>query len=159
MSKFHDIKMKSIAGEPVKFSSLKGKTCLVVNVASQCGLTPQYVGLQALHDDNKEKGFTVLGFPCNQFGKQEPGTSEQIQSFCETKYAVDFPLFEKIEVNGDSTCDLYQYLKAQQKDEDGKPDIAWNFTKFLVDGSGAVVARFGPRTTPEEIAKVLPDYL
>ena len=159
MSKFHDLTMKSITGESVKLSSFKGKTCLVVNVASRCGLTPQYAGLRDLQEANEDKGFTVLGFPCNQFGAQEPGTSEQILDFCESKYDVNFPLFEKIEVNGNGTCDLYKLLKSKQANEDGTTDIQWNFAKFLVDGSGSVVARFGPRTTPEEIAAELPKYL
>jgi glutathione peroxidase len=159
MSKFNDIKMKSLAGDPVSFSNFKGKVCLVVNVASKCGLTPQYAGLRDLQDDHESEGFTVLGFPCNQFGAQEPGTAEEIQTFCDTKYDVNFPLFEKVDVNGTGTCELYKYLKAEQKDEEGKADIAWNFTKFLVDRSGKVVKRFGPRTTPEEIADVLPEYL
>jgi glutathione peroxidase len=159
MSKFNDLKMKSLAGEPVNFSTFKGKVCLVVNVASKCGLTPQYAGLRDLQENHEAEGFTVLGFPCNQFGAQEPGTAEQIQTFCDTKYDVNFPLFEKIDVNGPATCELYKYLKSEQKDEEGKADIAWNFTKFLVDRSGKVVKRFGPRTTPEEIDEVLPEYL
>jgi glutathione peroxidase len=101
----------------------------------------------------------VLGFPCNQFGKQEPGSNAEILKFAQSKYNVTFPMFEKIEVNGPGACGLYQLLKAAQKDEEGNTDIGWNFTKFLVDRDGNVVARFGPRTTPEEIAKVLPDYL
>jgi glutathione peroxidase-family protein len=159
MAKFHDLTMNSITGEPVKFSTFKGKTCLVVNVASQCGLTPQYKGLQTLHDSNKSKGLTVLGFPCNQFGKQEPGTNEQICEFATSKYATTFPMFEKIEVNGDGACDLYKLLKAATVGDEGSADIAWTFSKFLVDGNGKVVARFGPRTTPEEIAQALPTYL
>jgi glutathione peroxidase len=159
MSKFHELTMNSITGEPVKLSTFKGQTCLVVNVASRCGLTPQYAGLRDLQEAYEEKGFTVLGFPCNQFGAQEPGTSEQILEFCESKYDVNFPLFEKIEVNGNGTCELYQLLKSKQSNDDGTSDIQWNFTKFLVDGAGNVVARFGPRTTPEEIAKELPKYL
>jgi glutathione peroxidase len=131
----------------------------VVNVASRCGLTPQYSGLRELQEQNEDRGFTVLGFPCNQFGAQEPGTSEQILEFCESKYDVNFPLFEKVDVNGNAACDLYKLLKTQKSNEDGTSDIQWNFTKFLVDGSGNVVARYGPRTTPEEIAKELPKYL
>ena len=102
---------------------------------------------------------TVLGFPCNQFGNQEPGTNAEILEFATSKFGVEFPLFAKIEVNGDGACKLYKFLKSQKSDEEGNENIAWNFTKFLVDGSGAVVERFGPRTTPEEIAEVLPRYL
>lgn len=122
-------------------------------------MTPQYAGLRTIHESNKANGFTVLGFPCNQFGKQEPGTNAEILEFGQSKYDVTFPLFAKIEVNGDGACDLYKFLKAGQADEEGKPDIAWNFTKFLVDGSGSVIARYGPQTTPEEIAEQLPAYL
>ena len=154
-----DFTLKDQAGNDVTLSSFKGKTCLVVNVASRCGLTPQYAGLQALQEANESSEFTVLGFPCNQFGHQEPGTSEEILDFCESKYDVSFPLFEKIEVNGKGTCELFKLLKSKQAAEDGTADIQWNFTKFIVDGSGNVVARFGPRTTPEEIAAALPKYL
>jgi glutathione peroxidase len=122
-------------------------------------MTPQYAGLRTLHEDNKAKGFAVLGFPCNQFGKQEPGTNAEILKFAQSKYNVAFPMFEKIDVNGPGACELYQWLTSQKAGEDGKADIPWNFTKFLIDRSGNVVARFGPRTTPEEIAKVLPQYL
>jgi glutathione peroxidase len=159
MAKFHDLTMNTLAGAPVKFSTYKGKTVLVVNVASRCGLTPQYAGLRELQEQNARKNFTVLGFPCNQFGAQEPGTAEEIQTFCDTKYNVNFPLFEKIDVNGTGTCELYKLLKSKQSNDDGTVDIQWNFTKFLVDGEGNVVARFGPRTTPEEIAAKLPEYL
>ncbi len=122
-------------------------------------MTPQYAGLRTLHESNKTKGFTVLGFPCNQFGAQEPGTNTEILEFAQSKYDVTFPLFAKIEVNGDGACDLYKYLKAEQADEEGKDDIAWNFTKFLVNGDGAVVGRFGPTATPEQIGEALPSYL
>ncbi len=157
--KFHDLTMNSIAGAPVKLSTFEGKACLVVNVASKCGLTPQYAGLQTLYEQNKDNGLTVLGFPCNQFGKQEPGTNDQICEFATTKYKATFPMFEKVDVNGDGACDLYKMLKAANVGEEGTADIAWNFAKFLVDGDGKVVARFGPRTTPEEIAQALPSYL
>lgn len=115
--------------------------------------------MRTLHEDNKGKGFTVLGFPCNQFGSQEPGSNEEILEFAKTKFDVDFPMFAKIEVNGDGACELYKLLKAEQPGPEGKGDIAWNFTKFLVNGDGEVVARFEPRTTPEEIAEQLPNYL
>lgn len=119
---------------------------LVVNVASQCGLTPQYAKLQELYERYRDRGFEVLGFPCNQFGAQEPGTEAEIRSFCETKYGVTFPLFAKIEVNGPGAHPLYQWLER----ETGGGEIAWNFEKFLVDRQGAVRARFSPRTPPDD---------
>ncbi len=156
---FHDLTMKSITGQPVSLGNYKGKTCLVVNVASKCGLTPQYTGLQKLHADNESENFTVLGFPCNQFAGQEPGTEEEISTFCSTNYDVTFPLFAKVDVNGADTCELYRLLKSAALNEDGTVDIPWNFTKFLVDGDGNIVKRYGPRTTPEEIAEDLSSYL
>ena len=112
-----------------------------------------------MHEDNKAKGFTVMGFPCNQFGAQEPGSNEEISEFARSQYDVDFPMFAKIEVNGEGACALYDLLKSAQPDPDGNADIAWNFTKFLVNRSGEVVARFEPKTTPEEIAATLGDSL
>ena len=122
-------------------------------------MTRQYAGLHTLFQDNRAQGFTILAFPCNQFGAQEPGTDAEILEFATSKYAVEFPMFSKIEVNGDGTCALYQFLKSAQPGEGGKEDIPWNFTKFLVDRSGKPVKRFGPQVTPEEIGEVLPDYL
>lgn len=159
MASMHDFTMTSATGEKVSLSDYAGKVCLVVNVASECGLTPQYEGLRALNEKYGSKGFTVLGFPCNQFGAQEPGTDAEILEFASSKYGADFPLFSKIEVNGDGACDLYRFLKTSRADEEGKEDIAWNFTKFLVDGKGQVVARFGPTTTPEEIEAELGAHL
>lgn len=156
---FHDLTMNSISGEAVDLGRYEGKTCLIVNVASQCGLTPQYAGLQKLYADNEAADFTVLGFPCNQFAGQEPGTEEEISTFCSARYDVTFPLFSKIEVNGNGTCELYRLLKSAAPNEDGTEDIPWNFTKFLVDAEGNVVKRYDPRTTPEEIAEDLPRYL
>jgi len=156
---FHDFEVKSITGEKVSLSDYQGTLCLVVNVASRCGLTPQYAGLEKLHSENRDRGFSVLGFPCNQFGAQEPGTNAEVCEFAQSRYGVDFPMFEKIEVNGDGACDLYRFLKQGHPDEEGKEDIAWNFTKFLVDREGRVVARYGPATTPEQIAKDLPRLL
>ena len=149
---FHDLSMRSIGGEVVDFGTYKGKFCLAVNVASECGLTPQYRGLQELQNNFREKGFTVLGFPCNQFGEQEPGSDDEICEFATSRYDVDFPLFAKVEVNGSGACELYQLLKAIKPRRDGNPDIAWNFTKFLVDGGGNVIERFEPRVTAEMIA-------
>jgi len=152
MPSFHDFEVRSIDGDTVPLSDYAGKVCLVVNVASQCGLTPQYAGLQSLQQRLHDRGFDVLAFPCNQFGGQEPGSNAEICEFAQSKYGADFPMFEKVEVNGDGACDLYRFLKSEQADEDGSADVKWNFTKFLVDGSGAVVARFGPAATPEDIA-------
>lgn len=159
MSAFHDLQMPSITGEDIAFSDYEGTVCLVVNVASQCGLTPQYSGLQELHAAHRDNGFTVLGFPCNQFGGQEPGTDAEVCEWVDTNYSVDFPLFSKIEVNGDGTCELYRLLKQAQPGEGDSSDIQWNFEKFLVAGDGEVVARFSPMTTPDEIADLLPNYL
>ena len=159
-------------GEEVGLDTFKGKVLLIVNTASKCGLTPQYEGLEKLYDTYKEKGFTVLGFPCNQFGGQEPGTDEEISSFCSLNYQVKFPLFQKIEVNGENAHPLYQYLREKAPEEEidvnstlykhlqnKAPEllegstIKWNFTKFLIDQEGIVVKRFSPITTPEEIEK------
>ena len=153
MFEIHDLKMTSIAGEDVPFSSFQNKALLIVNLASQCGLTPQYEGLCAIQDSRDD--LTVLGFPCNQFGAQEPGSDEEILEFAKDKYKVNFPLFSKVEVNGDQACDLYKWLKAEKTGTDGDSDISWNFTKFLVGGEGRVLARFEPKVTPEDIAEQL----
>lgn len=149
----HDFTMTSIDGKDAPLTNYKGKALLIVNVASKCGLTPQYAGLEALYRELSPQGFEVLGFPCNQFGSQEPGTDEEIASFCDQTYGVTFPLFAKIEVNGDGANALYKHLRAEAKEASGKDDIEWNFTKFLVDGSGQVVKRIDPMVTPEEIAE------
>lgn len=148
----HDFTMKTISGEEQSLGNYSGKALLIVNVASACGLTPQYEGLEALQKEYGGKGFAVLGFPCNQFGAQEPGTEDEIATFCETSFGVTFPLFAKLEVNGDGAAPLWQHLRAATKEATGEDEIKWNFTKFLVDGSGAVVKRFEPLVTPEEIA-------
>lgn len=150
---FHSISMRDIKGQMVSFDAFKGKTCLIVNVASHCGMTPQYEGLEAIYASNKDRDFTILGFPCNQFGEQEPGSDEEICEFAESTYQTTFPLFSKVEVNGPNECELYEWLKSEKPRASGKSEIAWNFTKFLIDGEGKVVARFEPRTTPEEIEK------
>ena len=155
---FHDITMKSIEGEDVCLSEYKGKYCLVVNVASECGLTPQYAGLENLHREFQSKNLVVLGFPCNQFLSQEPGTNAEICQFAQDRFDVSFPLFEKIEVNGEGACELYRFLSNEKHNSQGQPDIAWNFTKFLVDTEGNVVERFEPRVTPEQIKEKL-DFL
>jgi glutathione peroxidase len=128
----------------------KGDVLLVVNVASKCGLTPQYKDLQALHEKYKSRGLAVVGFPCNQFGKQEPGTPDEIREFCTTNYGVTFDLFEKIEVNGPGACDLYKHLTALQTQPKESGEISWNFEKFVVGRDGKVVARFAPRTKPTD---------
>ena len=144
-----DIPLNTLTGEPTSLTQHKGKALLIVNVASKCGLTPQYTGLERLQQRYADRGFAVLGFPCNQFGAQEPGTPEEIQEFCSTNYGVTFPLYEKIEVNGEGRHPLYQELTAVA-DADGKAgDIQWNFEKFLVSPDGEIAARFRPLTDPE----------
>ena len=145
----YDVDISTLDGDASSLASYKGKALLVVNVASQCGLTPQYAGLQRLHDTYSSRGFEVLGFPCNQFGGQEPGTSGEIKTFCETSYGVSFPLFEKIEVNGPGRHGLYEQLTAVADAEGKAGDIQWNFEKFLVDPTGGIIARFRPTTDPE----------
>lgn len=148
----HEFKAKGIDGKEVPLSTYKGQVLLVVNVASQCGYTPQYPGLEKLYERYKDKGFAVLGFPCNQFGGQEPGTETEIKSFCETSFGVKFPLFAKIDVNGEHTHPLYEFLKKAQPGLLGTEGIKWNFTKFLVDREGNPVKRYASKDTPEEIA-------
>lgn len=155
----YEVSATSIEGNAVSFDSYKNKVLLIVNTASQCGFTPQYQGLQALYDKYADQGFAVLGFPCNQFGQQEPGNSEQIQSFCETRFGVSFPLFQKIEVNGDNAHPLYQYLRKAAPGILGTEAIKWNFTKFLIDRNGNVVKRYPPTTKPEDIEKDLRSLL
>jgi glutathione peroxidase len=145
----YDIGISALDGSPLDLSQFKGKATLVVNVASRCGLTPQYTGLEQLHEQFKDRGFTVLGVPCNQFGGQEPGTSEEISTFCSTTYGVTFPMTEKVDVNGAARHPLYQELTSQPDGAGEAGDIQWNFEKFLVGPSGEVVARFRPMVTPE----------
>jgi glutathione peroxidase len=146
--------MRSLDGKDVNLTDYLGDVVLIVNVASKCGLTPQYTQLQALHDKYQKQGLHVLGFPCNQFGQQEPGTAAEIQAFCSENYGVTFPLFAKIEVNGQAACDLYKQLTALDTKPAGKGDISWNFEKFLIGRDGQVVARFSPRTAPDDAALV-----
>jgi glutathione peroxidase len=153
MSTIHDIEVKTIDGKAKTLSAYAGKTLLVVNVASKCGFTPQYTGLEALYRKYKGKGFLVLGFPCDQFGHQEPGDEEEIRSFCSLKYDVTFPLFAKVEVNGENAHPLYKHLKKAAPGLLGTEAVKWNFTKFLVDGEGKVVARYAPNDTPESLEK------
>ena len=145
----YDVDVSTLDGDPGSLAPYKGKALLLVNVASQCGLTPQYAGLQRLHDTYSSRGFEVLGFPCNQFGGQEPGTSDEIKTFCETSYGVSFPMFEKLEVNGPGRHALYEQLTAVADTEGKAGDIQWNFEKFLVAPDGEIVARFRPLTEPE----------
>ncbi len=145
--------VNDIDKKPVKLSEYKGKVLLIVNVASKCGFTPQYEGLEKLYRKYKNQGFEILAFPCNQFGNQEPGTNEEIKSFCQTNYNVTFKLFDKIDVNGANSHPLYQFLKDAKPGIMGSKDIKWNFTKFLIDREGNVVERYAPQTTPESVAK------
>jgi len=150
--------MKTIRGKEVKLKEYKGKVLLIVNTASKCGLTPQYAGLEELYRKYAEKGFVVLGFPCNQFLGQEPGTAEEIEKFCTSKYDVTFPLFEKLEVNGENAHPLYQFLKNALPLE-GKNDIRWNFEKFLINDNGVTVKRYAPKTKPVELEKDIEELL
>ena len=146
----HDFPVNTLTGQPGSLGDLAGRTLLVVNVASQCGLTPQYTGLERLHEQYAARGFAVVGFPCNQFGGQEPGTAEEIATFCATNYGVTFPMFEKIEVNGPGRHPIYAEL-SQMPDASGEAgDIQWNFEKLLVGPDGTVLARFRPLVTPED---------
>jgi glutathione peroxidase len=146
----YDIPISTLDGSPSSLEPFKGKTLLLVNVASKCGLTPQYEGLEKLQETYGDKGFSVLGFPCNQFGGQEPGSSEEIAEFCSTTYGVSFPIFEKIDVNGQGRHPIYNELTQVPDAEGNSGDIQWNFEKFLVSPAGEVVARFRPRTAPED---------
>jgi glutathione peroxidase len=157
MTTFHDFEMRTIDGDPKKLADYKGKVLLVVNVASRCGLTPQYTGLEALYRELKDKDFEVLGFPCNDFGAQEPGTEDEIKTFCSTSYDVSFPMFSKIHVKGGEQAPLYAYLTKEPTQPDEPGDITWNFAKFLIGKDGRVLARFSPTadpTSPEVRSKI-----
>ncbi len=153
MSELNSIKVNTIDGESVLVGKLLGKATMVVNVASKCGFTPQYEGLEALYRKYKDQGFTILGFPCDQFGHQEPGDEAEIKNFCSLKYDVSFPLFSKIEVNGENSHPLYQALKKNAPGLLGTEGVKWNFTKFLLDSNGKVVDRYAPGTKPESMEK------
>ena len=146
----YDIPVKTLSGEDSSLGALAGKTLLVVNVASKCGLTPQYAALEALHTRLADRGFAVVGFPCNQFMGQEPGTAEEIEEFCSTTYGVTFPMFEKFEVNGDGRHPIYDELTAVPDADGAAGDVQWNFEKFLLGPDGTVLARFRPRTVPDD---------
>ena len=152
MTTIHDFALKAIDGETRKLSAYQGQVLLVVNVASKCGLTPQYKGLEALYEAKKDAGFAVLGFPCNQFGGQEPGSDADVAAFCSTTYGVSFPLFSKLDVNGAGRAPLYAWLTTEPTQPDGPGDIVWNFAKFVVGKDGRVKARFNPRVEPSDPA-------
>jgi glutathione peroxidase len=147
----YDIEVKDIDAHALKLEKYKGRVMLIVNVASNCGYTGQYEGLQKLHEKYSDKGLSVLGFPCNQFLSQEPGTEEEIKNFCMSKFGVGFDMFSKIDVNGDNTHPLYVFLKSKASGFLGSEGIKWNFTKFLVDREGKVIQRYAPSTTPAQI--------
>jgi glutathione peroxidase len=150
-SKIYTINVKTINGKESTLASYKGKVLLIVNVASRCGFTPQYTGLEELYKKYESKGFSILGFPCNQFRAQEPGDDAEIKNFCKLKYGVTFPMFSKIDVNGSSAHPLYVYLKKEEPGFLGTEAIKWNFTKFLVDRTGKVLKRFSPNTEPRDL--------
>ena len=152
MASIYDFSAKSLAGEDTPLKRFEGNVLLIVNTASACGFTPQYKGLEALQQSFGPRGFSVLGFPCNQFGRQEPGSAAEIGQFCSSNYAVSFPMFDKIDVNGDNAHPLYQYLRGEKSGLLGS-SIKWNFTKFLINRSGKVVGRYAPTTTPEALTK------
>ena len=147
----HSISVRTIDGRDTTLAEFSGRALLIVNVASQCGLTPQYSGLQSLHARLADRGFAVLGFPCNQFGAQEPGSEAEIQRFCDSRFQVTFPMFAKVQVNGAGSHPLFQWLKSQS----GGADIGWNFAKFLVDRNGTLVSRHAPTDTPESITPAI----
>ena len=149
MSSFYEHTLETINGESCSLKKYAGRVCLVVNVASECGKTPQYQGLQVIYDEYRDRGLEVLGVPCNQFGSQEPGNEKEIRAFCTNNYGITFPMFAKVDVNGAGRNSLYAWLTEQDTQPDGAGDISWNFTKFLVNREGQVGARFGPDVEPE----------
>lgn len=156
---FYDLECKDKKGESFKFDQLKGKVVLIVNVASKCGFTPQYKELEELYKKYQDKGFVILGFPCNQFGRQEPGSDEQITEFCQLNYGVTFPIMKKIDVNGSNADSVYNYLKSQKAGLLGFKGIKWNFEKFLVDSNGKVVQRFSSLTKPSSLDQEIQSLL
>lgn len=159
MSTVYDFSAKTIDGDEQSLDAYKGKTLLIVNVASKCGFTPQYTGLEALYKKYRDRGLVVLGFPCDQFGHQEPGDEAEIKNFCALTYEVDFPMFAKIDVNGEKTHPLYKFLKSEGKGFLGTESVKWNFTKFLIDKNGHVVKRYAPTDKPEKIEKEIAPML
>ncbi|MDX2053552.1 MAG: glutathione peroxidase [Polyangiaceae bacterium] len=156
---FLQIPLRTLEGEPYSLAEHAGDVLLIVNVASACGFTPQYAGLEALYRKHKDQGFTVLGFPCNQFGKQEPGDPEAIRTFCNNRFQITFPILEKVDVNGSNAHPLYKALKRAAPGLLGTEAIKWNFTKFLVDRSGKIVKRFGPADTPDKLERPIAELL
>jgi glutathione peroxidase len=159
MASFYEHNVKTIEGREISLKDYEGKVVLVVNTASKCGFTPQYEGLERLYERYKDRGFVILGFPCNQFGAQEPGNEAEIAQFCSLTYNVSFPMFAKIKVNGDDAHPLYQHLKSARPGLLGTEAIKWNFTKFLIDRRGAVVDRFAPQTKPEDLSAAIEKLL
>ena len=159
MKSIYDYKVDDSQKNPVSLSDYKGKTLLIVNVASRCGLTPQYKGLQELYSKYSNKDFEILAFPCNQFGAQEPGSNEEIKEFCDINFNVSFKIFDKINVNGSNASPLFKHLKNEAKGIMGSEAIKWNFTKFLIDNNGRVIKRYSPQTTPDKIDKDLSKIL
>lgn len=147
----YDFSAERLDGTPSTLADYRGKVVLIVNTASECGFTPQYAGLEEIYKKYRDQGFEVLGFPCNQFGSQEPGTADEIGAFCEKNYGVNFPLFSKIDVNGEQAAPLYQYLKSAAPGLLGSERIKWNFTKFLINRDGTVFDRYAPQTKPEAL--------
>ena len=156
---FYKFSAERITGESQKLEEFRGRVLLVVNTASRCGLTPQFEGLESLFQQYQDKGLTVLGFPCNQFLKQDPGSNDKIASFCQKNYGVSFPMFAKIKVNGSDTHPLYKFLKKEAKGMLGTKRISWNFTKFLIDREGNVLKRYTPKTSPSQIASDIENLL
>jgi len=159
MASIYDFTATTLQGKAVSLADYKGKALLIVNTASKCGFTPQYAGLEKLYEKLRDKGLTILGFPCNQFGQQEPGTNDEIGAFCQLNFGVSFPMFDKVDVNGPRAHPLFDYLKSEQPGVLGTKNIKWNFTKFLVDKTGNVVERFAPLTKPEAIEAAIEKVL
>ncbi len=156
---FYDFKANDINGKEVSMSSFEGKVVLIVNVASGCGFTPQYEGLQKLYDEHKEEGLEILAFPCNQFGEQEKGDGEEIKNFCEKNYSITFPIFEKVEVNGNDAHPIFKFIKEQKKGFMGTESIKWNFSKFLLSKNGEVIKRYGSLDVPENLEEDIKQLL
>ena len=156
---FYDFKANDINGKEVSMSSYEGKVVLIVNVASGCGFTPQYEGLQKLYDEHKEEGLEILAFPCNQFGEQEKGDGEEIKNFCEKNYSITFPIFEKVEVNGNDAHPIFKFIKEQKKGFMGTESIKWNFSKFLLSKNGEVINRYGSLDVPENLEEDIKQLL
>ena len=158
MTTIYDFQAELLEGEQKNFADYEGKVLLVVNTASQCGLTPQFEGLEKLYQDYQQQGLVVLGFPCNQFANQDPSSNEEIGSFCQRNYGVSFPMFAKVDVNGSNAHPIYKYLTSEAKGILGSESIKWNFTKFLINQNGEVIKRYSPTTKPEKIGKDIQNF-